>query len=425
MRILTFTRLWPSSAMPEHGVFVEERMRRVAALPDTELEVVAPVPYFPPIPGPARWTAWAGVPKAETRHGINVEHPRYVTLPGLGGRAHALSLTASAWPVVRRMHKARPFDLIDAHFLHPDGAAAVEIGRRLGIPVVLSARGSDANSQPDEPGMREAIARTIAGATLLISVSRGIAMKLVELGAPPERVAIIPNGIDAKVFHPQPSADEAVRRHVGCGKGERLILSVGRLEHVKGHDVLLDALAILARAVHVRAVIVGEGRQRGELEEQAARLGIGDRVLFAGSVPHESLAAWYSAADVFCLPSRSEGHPNVLVEALACGTPAVAAAVGAAGEVLSPECGLLVPPEDPSALATALAAALARSWDHVRVRSRVASRSWERVAESVRAVHEEAVRRHAGVAGQAAPERAAVDDAARVSAEQRPERGAR
>ena len=398
MRILTFTRLWPNAAMPEHGVFVEERMRRVAAMSDTTLEVVAPVPWFPPIPGPQRWTAWAKVPKAETRHGIRVEHPRYLMLPRLGGRAHARSLIAGAWPAVRKLHQERPFDLVDAHFLHPDGAAAIEIGKRLGIPVVVSARGSDANSQPDEPGMREVIASTVSAATLLIAVSRALANKLVELGAPPDKVAIIPNGIDATLFQPQPAAGQAVRQHVACGKGEHLLLCVGRLEHVKGHDVFLEALAILSRAVHVRAVIVGEGRLRHDLEEQAARLGVQDRVLFAGNVPHESLAAWYSAADVFCLPSRNEGHPNVLVESLACGTPAVAAAVGGSGEVLTPECGLLVPPEDPSALATALAASLARSWDRTRIRARVASRSWERVADSVRSVHQEALRRHAGAA---------------------------
>ena len=369
-------------------------MRRVAAGPGTELEVVAPVPYFPPVPGPMRWAPYGRVPRGEIRHGIPVEHPRYPLVPGMSSRLHGRAMLLGSWNAVRRLHRHRPFDLVDGHFLHPDGFAAVEIGRRLGIPVVLSARGSDAQLQPDEPGMREVIARTLSQAALVIAVSRPIAGRLVELGVPADRVAIVPNGIDAALFQPQPVAGAAVRQHVGCPEGERLILAVGRLERVKGHDILLEALAILSRAVRVRLVIAGEGRLQDTLAAQARSLGIADRVLFAGAIPHESLAAWYSAADVFCLPSRSEGHPNVLVEALACGTPAVAAAVGAAGEILSPECGLLVPPEDPAALATALAAAVARPWDRSRVRARVAGRGWDRVAESVRAVFEEAMRRH-------------------------------
>jgi glycosyltransferase involved in cell wall biosynthesis len=239
--------------------------------------------------------------------------------------------------------------------------------------------------------MREILEPTIAAASRLIAVSRPIAERLVDMGAHPDRVTVVPNGIDATVFRPNPLAGEAVRQHVGCGPGERLVVTVGRLEHVKGHDIMIEALAILARAVRVRAVIIGEGRDRDRLEDLAHERGIGDRVLFAGAIAHDALSAWYSAADVFCLPSRSEGHPNALVESLACGTPAVSSAVGAAGEVLSPECGLLVQPEDPAALATALAASLTRTWDRARVRARVAGRSWERVAASVRDVFEEAL----------------------------------
>ena len=391
MRVLTFTRLWPNAAMPNHGIFIEERLRRVASLPGMDLEVVAPVPYFPPLPGPARWATFARVPRREVRHGIAVEHPRYPFLPKVGPHLHGLALVAGAWKTVKRLHAAKPFDLIDAHFLHPDGFAAVEIGRRLGVPVVLSARGTDAQGHANAPGMRALLEPTIAAASRLIAVSRPIADRLVDMGARADRVSVVPNGIDATLFRPDALAAGAVRQHVGVGPGERLVVSVGRLERVKGHDVLIEALAVLARAVRVRAVIIGEGKERDALEDLAHERGIGDRVLFAGAIAHEALPAWYSAADVFCLPSRSEGHPNALVEALACGAPAVSSAVGAAGDVLSPECGLLVAPEDPPALATALAAALTRSWDRTRTRARVAGRSWERVASSVREVFDAAV----------------------------------
>lgn len=393
MRVLTFTRLWPNASMPSHGVFVEERMRRVASLRGMELAVVAPVPWFPPIAGPERWAQFGNVPRREVRHGIAVEHPRYPLFPRMPQKLHGRSIAAASWRTVKQMHRAKPFDVIDAHFLHPDGFAAVEIGKRLGVPVVLSARGSDAQGHADQPGMRALLEPTIASAAMLIAVSGPLAERLVDLGGRADRIAIVPNGIDAATFRPSPMAGAAVRKHVGVHASERLIVTVGRLERVKGHDIFLNALAVLSRAVRVRAVIIGEGSRRHALGEQAAALGLGDRVLFAGNIDHEGLAAWYSAADVFCLPSRSEGHPNALVEALACGTPAVSSAVGAAREVISNDCGLLVPAEDSGALATALAAALTRNWDRTKIRARVSERSWERVADSVRTVFEEAFRR--------------------------------
>ncbi len=391
MNVLTFTRLWPNAVQPHHGVFVEERMRQWAALPGSSLEVIAPVPWFPRVPGPRRWTVHAEVPREETRHDIHARHPRYVVLPGVSPRHQGPSLFAATVKLAERMHERTPFDLVDGHFLWPDGFAACAIARRLGVPVVLSARGSDATTLPEEPGMRAAIEKTIATATMLIAVSRPLAERLVELGADPRRVAWVANGVDASAFRFSEQGRAKVRAALGVDEGETLLLSVGRLEPVKGHDVLLEAVARLRRRVKI--AIVGEGSKAGSLAKRAEELGLA--LTLAGPVPHERLGDWYSAADLFVLPSRNEGHPNALVEALSCGTPSVATAVGAAPDLVAANGGLLARAGDAHALAEAIAKALAREWDRGKVRDCATGRGWETVAREVDAVFREAITRHA------------------------------
>ncbi len=398
MNVVTFTRLYPNRAQPEHGVFVEERMRRVAALPGHSLRVVAPVPFVPPVPVPRRYRVYRAVPPVERRYGIAVAHPRYPLLPKAGGAMHAAGLSWGSFPSVRRYHAARRIDVIDAHFLHPDGAAAMAFGRRIGLPVVLSARGSDALVAPARGTTRRMVEACVARATMLIAVSRRVAAALEALGGAAARIAVIANGVDGRLFSPRPAERERIRAVAGCRPGEALVLSVGRLEPVKGHDLLLDAFARIARTgLRARLAIVGEGSRAPALAGLAAERGIAGRVSFVGRIAHASLPAWYSAADLFCLPSRSEGDPNALLEALSCGLPSVATDVGSVSELVGGGDGRVVPPEDAEGLATGLAEALAARdrFDRARIRARAASRSWESVASRVDEVFREAMGRFA------------------------------
>jgi glycosyltransferase involved in cell wall biosynthesis len=185
------------------------------------------------------------------------------------------------------------------------------------------------------------------------------------------------------------------RARVGLPADGRVVVSVGRLAEVKGHDLLLRALGELAPAegdpAGIRLVLIGEGDRRGALERQARELGLEGRVRFEGEVAHERLADWYGAADLLCLPSRREGWPNVLMEAMACGTPCVASRVGGAPEILGEEeAGLLADPDDAGDLARALRAALARSWDRRVLVARAGEHSWERAVARIESVLAEA-----------------------------------
>ncbi|TPG61076.1 glycosyltransferase family 4 protein [Roseomonas nepalensis] len=357
LRLLTFSTLFPSASRPSHGVFVENRLRHLVAGGEAEATVLAPVPWFPSrSPRFGEWARHAAAPRLETRHGLAVHHPRYLAIPRVGmSAAPFLLYDAAARALTRMVEEGLRFDAIDAHYLYPDGVAAVWLGRRFGKPVVITARGSDTSLLPRYavPGrlIREV---AIAGADALISVSAGLAEGLHALGAPREKVTVLRNGVDLGAFAPRDRA--AARAALGLGEGP-VLLSVGLLIERKGHHHVIAALRDLPGHT---LLIAGEGPERGALLALAERCGVGDRVLLVGPQPHGRLPEFYSAADALVLASSREGWANVLLEAMACGTPVVASpAWGSREAVSSPAAGLVLDETTPEAIAAGVRRLLA------------------------------------------------------------------
>jgi glycosyltransferase involved in cell wall biosynthesis len=352
LRTLVFSSLYPSSARPLHGIFVETRLRELLRSGRVEARVVAPVPWFP-FKGTAfgEYGRFAATPAREQRHGIEVVHPRYLLPPRVGMQIAPWSMAEAAWPVVRGLIDAGfDFDLIDAHYYYPDGAAAARIARRLGKPLVVTARGTDLNLIPQFPGPRRQILRTAAQAQASVGVCRALMDSLAALGAAPAKLHVLRNGVDLQRFVPEGRAD--ARRRLGLAAAGRLWVSVGQLVERKGHDITLRALA---RHPDASLALVGSGPEQDSLRRLAGALGLADRVCFAGLVPNEELKWWYSAADVSVLSSSREGWANVLLESMACGTPVVASRIWGTPEVVAgPAAGLLYEPRTPEALAEAL-----------------------------------------------------------------------
>ena len=378
LRTLLFSTLYPSSVRPLHGIFVETRLRELLKSGQVETRVVAPVPWFPW--SGARWGEYgrfAATPQVEQRHGVEVHHPRYLLLPKVGMSSAPLALALGALPTVRRLlNQGFAFDLIDAHYYYPDGVAAALLGRWLGKPVVVTARGSDINliAQHRVPRALISWAGRHAGAS--IGVSQALTDRLQALSIAPDRLHKIRNGVDLERF--RPLEPDAMRQQLGV-TGSPVLLTVGNLHHHKGQWLVLEALALL-RATHptARLVIIGDGPDRASLMARAQALGLTEAVSFAGQVPNTELLRWYSAADVLVLASSREGWPNVLLEAMACGTPVVAAQVGGVPEVVAdPVAGALVPQREPAAFAAAVEGLLARGRDRAAVRRYAEGFSWE------------------------------------------------
>jgi glycosyltransferase involved in cell wall biosynthesis len=385
-RLLVFCSLFPSAATPGAGLFVRERMYRVAAaLP---LRVVSPRaaspidplvrrarPHYRPAPG-AR----------EMQAGIEVRYPRFPSLPGVGRNADGLMMALGCLPMLWRERDT--FDIIDAHFAYPDGYAATRLGRWLDKPVTITLRGTEVPHSRD-PAKRRRIQRALRDATHVFAVSGSLARLAVELGADPAKVQVVGNGVDLDRFRPLDRTE--ARSRLGIAEHAQVLVSVGGLVERKGFHRVIEVLpGLLARHPRLLFLIVGgagpEGDYAATLRAQAQALGVGDQVRFLGPVAPDELSVPLSAADVFTLATSNEGWANVFLEAMACGLPVVTTDVGGNPEVVcDPELGTIVPFGAPEALAGALDAALERArqgaWDRARIRAYAEGNAWDRRVE--------------------------------------------
>lgn len=387
MRVLVFSGLYPNRVMPQFGLFVQRRADALAQA-GAEVRVVAPVPFSPAFLPLGHRRTWAAVPRGERINGLAVTHPRYLHWPGPGMYVQAGNLYRAALRHLRALRREFAFDLIDAHYVYPDGVAAVRLAAALGVPCAVTARGSDINLLPSFVSVRRQIEPALHAADAVIGVSGALADRMRELGARPSTLHVVPNGIDRRMFsYGEPIA---ARARLGLYSDEKLVLSVGNLNELKGHVLVIEAVAQLRRkGIGCSYHIIGEGDERANLEARIRALQLQGHVILHGAVRNEALRPWYQAASVFALASSREGWPNVLNEALACGAPCVATRVGGVPEIVREgENGLMVD-RSVEAIAAGLEAALLRNWDRRRLADEAARRGWDDVARRLLAIFEQ------------------------------------
>jgi glycosyltransferase involved in cell wall biosynthesis len=383
VRTLLFSTLYPSAARPTHGIFVETRLRELLKTGAVETRVVAPVPWFPSTAERfGEHARMARTPRRETRHGIDVRHPRYPVVPKVGMTVAPLLLALAARPALQAViDEGFDFDLIDAHYYYPDGVAAALLARHFGKPFCVTARGTDLNLIPQHRLPKAMIRWASRRAVASIGVCAALVDVLRDWGdVDAERLHVMRNGVDLKRFVPLPR--DASRAATGT-RGAPLLLSVGHLIERKGHHVAIEALAaLLPTHPQARLVILGEGEERARLQQLARQLGVQGSVSLPGAVPNEELARWYSAADVLLLASSREGWANVLLEAMACGTPVVATDIWGTPEVVSSaDAGRLVQQRSGPAFAAAIAALLAAPPERAAVRAWAERFSWAETSQ--------------------------------------------
>ena len=349
--ILTVSTLYPNDVQPSHGIFVETRLRKLVASGLVDAHVIAPVPWLPPfISYGAVGPLWK-VPRHRERGGISVEHPRYLVVPKIG-------MNIAPYTLYRAMHaelnkllaSGVKVDLIDAHYFYPDGVAAVWLARAFGLPVVVTARGTDISLIPRFAFARRLIVQAARHADGVIAVCQALKDELVALGVPDERVSVLRNGVDLELF--QQRDRQALRKAMAVDGF--ILASVGHLIERKGHQHAIQALSGLPDAT---LLIAGDGPERTALAALAARIGVAGRVRFLGVLDQNALCDVYNCADALVLASSREGWANVLLEAMACGTPVVASAVWGTPEVVAkPEAGRLMPSLDANGVLKAVTA---------------------------------------------------------------------
>jgi len=376
IKTLLLSSLYPSAVRPIHGIFVETRLRELLKTGEMQTKVVAPVPWFP-LKGKryGEYGLFAATPKFEHRNGVDVYHPRYFLPPKVGMNIAPYTMAMAALPVARKlMRDGFDFDLIDAHYYYPDGVAAGILARKLGKAFVVTARGTDLNLIPEYAYPRKLILATAQQAGASIGVCKALMDSLQALGADPAKLHTLRNGVDLERFVPEPRA--AARQKLGLPLNHKLLLSVGHLIERKGHYVAIDALPLLP--ADVRLLIAGGGSERAALQKQAEKLGVANRVQFVGVVPQTDLKWWYSAADALTLCSSREGWANVLLEAMACGTPVIATNIWGTPEVVStPNAGVLMSARSGQGLADAWNALAAHYPTRADTRAHAETFSWE------------------------------------------------
>jgi len=375
VKILLFSSLYPSEVRPIHGIFVETRLRELLKTGEVQAKVVAPVPWFPSTAERfGAYAKFAATPRVEQRNGVEVHHPRYLLLPKVGMSMAPYTMALGALATMRRLQREGfDFDLIDAHYYYPDGVAASLLSKWLGKPFVVTARGSDLNLISQYAIPRKLILQAADRAAASIGVCQALMTKLADLGGSQSKLNVLRNGVDLERFVPEDRRE--ARQRLGLAPEGRYLLTVGHLVELKGQHIAIEALAQLPG---VSLLIAGTGVEQGALKALAQRLGVADRVHWAGVVPQNELKWWYSAADALALCSSREGWPNVLLEAMACGTPVLSTNVsGTPDMVNTPAAGVLMERRDAAALVAAWKQLQARQPTREATRAHAETFSWD------------------------------------------------
>ena len=373
MNLLIASHLYPSALSRTAGSFVHNQARFLRA--HCQLRVVSPTPWFP-LPGCGRWSAYQRLPRHEEMDGIEVRRPWYLTFP----RRILFSWVWNSYLGALERTVDAPPDLIHAHCAYPDGRAAVEFGERTGVPVVITVHGHDIKDLAvADPQWRALVVEAMERAAAVIAVSQDLAARVQQLGIPENRIRTIPNGVDSEVFVPDFSRQG--------GKDGWRLLYVGRFDPAKGLGVLLEAMGQLRRqGRNLSLELIGGNPATGtdaQFREQAVQLGLEEWVEFVDELPWSELPARMRQADLFVLPSFSEGLPLVLLEALSCGLPIVSTRCGGPEEVVDEEVGKLAEIGDADSVAAAIGMVLDEypRYDRTAIRRRAEERyDYRRVA---------------------------------------------
>ena len=378
MNIIVLTTLYPNNVQHRHGIFIENRVKElVKRYPDAKVKVIAPVPYFPAWLPINEYKQYSSVVLQESRADIEIYHPKYFVIPKIGMNITPYFVYRACLNSIADIEAdGFAIDVIDAHYFYPDGVVASWLGKKLNIPVMVTARGSDINVIPDNAIAKKRIIKALTNIQASAAVSQALADEMVKLAPLAKAPIVLRNGVDLSFFNPD--AAKPILPFT-LKADEKLIVSVGNLIELKGHHLVIDALVQLPQ---VKLIIIGDGILKTTLQQQVARLQLTDRVHFTGNIQQDELPGYYASADALVLASSREGMPNVLLEAIACGTPVIASDVGGSKEVInSPEVGELLSHRSSNSIVKALTLVLSKNSSTEKVRAYAQRYGWQTTTE--------------------------------------------
>jgi glycosyltransferase involved in cell wall biosynthesis len=397
LKVLILTNLFPSPWDPLRSPFNRQQFERLGRWHD--VDVITAVDFRERF----------GRKRAAFRtNDVNTDHFVFFYPPVIGRSLHATCwLFSLLGQKLRRLWRA-PYDCMLLSWGYPDAAAASWLARWLGIPYVVKVHGTDLNVKAEQFLLRPQIQRALRDAQGVVAVSQALADKVVALGADPARVHVLYNGVEPALFKPGSRSD--ARAKLALPQNQRILLYVGNLKDTKGCLDLLEAFPrVRLTQPDANLIFIGSGPSRDALLQRAAALGCQDRVRLIGAVEHYALGDWFRAADLLCLPSHNEGVPNVILEAMACGTPVVATRVGGIPEVLPEHAGILVNAHDRNGLEGALIDALGKTWDTEQIAAHASRFRWDENIQQLSDILEAAAQSKAGMVKEVASKMGKVE----------------
>ena len=394
MRIGVVTPLFPTSEEPYRGAAIWNTLRALKAYADISVYCVHP--RYPPFVRPRSFRYQAQ--SADTfQYGLPAQMVSYFAVPWATRmwNTHSIrpSLKFGLKSGLKSTSSGASLDLLLCYWIGPESCAAVRLGQELGVPVVLGARGTDLAKRSKNLVVRKQVCRAIQQAEAVLCVSRDLARKprpwaLSAIAFSPFQTAWIELFLIATAPMQPASASEFPPE---C----RLAVFVGWLSELKGVSQLVQALSMVNQRDpgRWRLAVIGEGYLRNAVSRQVAQLGLTGQVFLLGPKRQAEVADWLKAADVLCLPSETEGCPNVVLEALSVGTPVLATAVGGIPELVNDDCSILIHTREPEEIAQGLRSIAARTWDRPAI-ARTCGRGWDQVAKETYRVCQWVMEKH-------------------------------
>lgn len=385
--LVVVTPLFPNNSEPLRGVFVKERLLRLRK--HFRIHVISPVPWSIPW-GSQTWRIKAAIRRHQVIDGIEVWYPRYFMIPKVGRFLDGIFYCLSLLGFMKRFVDRYPCDAIIAHWAYPDAFGVTLMNYVLKKPLFIHVHGSDINIATRFYLRRKMIMFALRRGKRIFSVAYQLKEKMVALGVEKDRICAIPNGVDLRVFFPRDR--DIVRAQLRLPIEKRIVLFVGNLVDVKGLPYLIEAASFLLKTRRdLLFLLLGDGERKNKLHHMILNCGLEEGVRLLGSKPHEEIPDWMSSCDLLCLPSLSEGCPNVVIEALASGKPVVGTEVGDVPRLLTmSKGGYAVRPGDGKALADGIARTLDQVWDPGLLSRSVREFTWENTARRIcRQVSEE------------------------------------
>ena len=356
MRLLIVSQQFPSNAKPTQAMYNKQQF---SALSDRfDIKVLVPVD----------WISWLRYGKSALsgESPFDVHYVPYFFFPKFFRTLTPRLMSLSIAVRFRRLLRWNP-DAVFASWAFPDAVAVRQLLGKSDTPFFCSVHGSDVNLHCLVSSRKRQVVAAFNSANVVFTVSADLRSSLISHGVEPERLIVNYNGVDDNKFFPIERV--SARNSLSLPIDREIFLFVGNLKEPKGPFDLLAAFQLLAtrgRLESTTLIYIGEGERRRHLTQLGAELEAsctGLRVSVLGSVPHDQINQWMNAADFVCLPSHSEGVPNVVLEAMRCGIPVIASDVGGIPEVLDPRCGVLVPAREIEAIADGIERARNSEWN--------------------------------------------------------------